>query len=190
MSVDIYRETSDGYETYEGEITYISLEASNSNGVATFEGEITIYSDGELSAGVNGSYYVDTGGATEGLLAPVSAVKSYDEGYYLIVQSSSRPDDAIDVDAEYPRGYYAVPVEVGSSNDEYAVITSGSVAEGDTVFLRYQQSAPSGGDSTSAGGESDSTGGMGGMPDFGGGSMPDFGGGGGMPNMGGGMPEG
>ena len=194
MSVDIYRETSDGYETYEGEITYISLEASNSNGVATFEGEITIYSDGGLSAGVNVSYYVDTGGAAEGLLAPVSAVKSYDEGYYLIVQSSSRPDGAIDVDAEYPKGYYAVPVEVGSSNDEYAVITSGSVEEGDTVFLRYQQSAPSGGDSTSSGGESDSSGGMGGMggmPDFGGGSMPDFGGGGGgMPSMGGGMPGG
>lgn len=191
MSVDIYRETSSGYEEYEGEITYISLEATNSNGVATFAGEITIYSNGELSAGVNVSYYVDTGGTSEGLLAPVSAVKSYDEGYYLIVQADSRPTDAVEVDAEYPSGYYAVPVEVGASNDEYAVITSGNVEEGDTVFLRYQQKAPSGGDSTSQGGESDSGSMV--MPDFGGaGGMPDFGGGGGggMPNMGGGMPGG
>lgn len=193
MSVDIYRETSSGYEEYEGEITHISLEATNSNGVATFAGEITIYSNGELSAGVNVSYYVDTGGTSEGLLAPVSAVKSYDEGYYLIVQSDSRPAGAIEVDAEYPGGYYAVPVEVGASNDEYAVITSGNVEEGDTVFLRYQQKAPSGGDSTSQGGGSDS--GSMAMPDFGGGGgMPDFsgggGGGGGMPSMGGGMPGG
>ena len=135
MSVDIYRETSDGYEEYEGEITYISLEATNSNGVATFAGEITIYSNGELSAGVNVSYYVDTGGTSEGLLAPVSAVKSYDEGYYLIVQADSRPDDAIEVDDEYPSGYYAVPVDVGASNDEYAVITSGNVEEGDLSLI-------------------------------------------------------
>ena len=190
MSVDIYRETSDGYEEYEGEITYISLEATNSNGVATFAGEITIYSNGELSAGVNVSYYVDTGGTSEGLLAPVSAVKSYDEGYYLIVQADSRPDDAIEVDDEYPSGYYAVPVDVGASNDEYAVITSGNVEEGDTVFLRYQQNAPSGGDSTSQGVDSDGSGMT--MPNSGGGGMPSFGGGGGggMPNMGGGMPGG
>lgn len=182
MSVTVYRETSDETEMYEAEITYISLEASNSNGVATFEGEITIYSEGELSAGVNVSYYVDVSGESEGLLAPVSAVRSYEDGYYLIVQSDSRPDSAIDVDEDYPSGYYAVPVEIGASNEDYVVVTSG-VEEGDTVFLRYQESAPSGGDETSSGGDTDTGGDTGG---FGGGSMPNFGGGG----MGGGMPGG
>ena len=185
MEVTVYRETSSETEMYEAEITYISLEASNSNGVATFEGEITIYSEGELSAGVNVSYYVDVGGATEGLLAPVSAVRSYDDGYYLIVQSDSEPEGAIEVDEDYPSGYYAVPVEIGSSNESYVVVTSG-VEEGDTVFLRYQESAPSGGDETSSGGDTDSGGDTGG---FGGGSMPNFGGGG-MGGMGGGMPGG
>ena len=179
MEVTVYRETSSETEMYEAEITYISLEASNSNGVATFEGEITIYSEGELSAGVNVSYYVDVGGATEGLLAPVSAVRSYDDGYYLIVQSDSEPEGAIEVDEDYPSGYYAVPVEIGSSNESYVVVTSG-VEEGDTVFLRYQESAPSSGDETSSGGD---TGG------FGRGSMPNFGGGG-MGGMGGGMSGG
>ena len=182
MSVTVYRETSDETEMYEAEITYISLEASNSNGVATFEGEITIYSEGELSAGVNVSYSVDVSGESEGLLAPVSAVRSYEDGYYLIVQSDSRPDSAIDVDEDYPSGYYAVPVEIGASNEDYVVVTSG-VEEGDTVFLRYQESAPSGGDETSSGGDTDTGGDTGG---FGGGSMPNFGGGG----MGGGMPGG
>ena len=181
MSVTVYRETSDETEMYEAEITYISLEASNSNGVATFEGEITIYSEGELSAGVNVSYYVDVSGESEGLLAPVSAVRSYEDGYYLIVQSDSRPDSAIDVDEDYPSGYYAVPVEIGASNEDYVVVTSG-VEEGNTVFLRYQESAPSGGDETSSGGDTDTGGDTGG---FGGGSMPNFGGG-----MGGGMPGG
>ena len=188
MSVTAYRETSDETEMYEAEITYISLEASNSNGVATFEGEITIYSEGELSAGVNVSYYVDVSGESEGLLAPVSAVRSYEDGYYLIVQSDSRPDSAIDVDEDYPSGYYAVPVEIGASNEDYVVVTSG-VEEGDTVFLRYQESAPSGGDETSSGGDTDTGGGTGGF-DFGGGSMPDFGGGGGMGGGFGGMPGG
>ena len=187
MSVTAYRETSDETEMYEAEITYISLEASNSNGVATFEGEITIYSEGELSAGVNVSYYVDVSGESEGLLAPVSAVRSYEDGYYLIVQSDSRPDSAIDVDEDYPSGYYAVPVEIGASNEDYVVVTSG-VEEGDTVFLRYQESAPSGGDETSSGGDTDTGGDTGG---FGGGSMPNFGGGGmGGGGMGGGMPGG
>lgn len=187
MSVTVYRETSDETEMYEAEITYISLEASNSNGVATFEGGITIYSEGELSAGVNVSYYVDVSGESEGLLAPVSAVRSYEDGYYLIVQSDSRPDSAIDVDEDYPSGYYAVPVEIGASNEDYVVVTSG-VEEGDTVFLRYQESAPSGGDETSSGGDTDTGGDTGG---FSGGSMPNFGGGGmGGGGMGGGMPGG
>ena len=188
MSVTVYRETSSETEVYEAEITYISLEASNSNGVATFAGEITTYSDGELSAGVNVSYYVDVGGATEGLLAPVSVLRSYDDGYYLIVQAGSEPEETIEVDEEYPDGFYAVPVETGSSNEDYVVITSGA-AEGDVVFLRYQQSAPSGGDETSSGGDTDTGGGTGGF-DFGGGSMPDFGGGGGMGGGFGGMPGG
>ena len=109
-------------------------------------------------------------------------MRSYDDGYYLIVQSDSRPDSTIDVDEDYPSGYYAVPVEIGASNEDYVVVLSG-VEEGNTVFLRYQESAPSGGDETSSGGDTDTGGDTGG---FGGGSMPNFGGGG----MGGGMPGG
>ena len=79
-----------------------------------------------------------------------------------------------------------MPVEVGVMNSRYARILSG-VEEGTEVFTRYQQAAPSGGDSTSQGGGSEESTMPGGM-DFSGGGMPDFSGGG-MPggNMGGPM---
>ena len=85
-------------------------------------------------------------------------------------------------DGVVPDGFYAVPVETGVSNSQYVRILSG-VEEGVEVFTRYQQTAPSGGDTTSQGQSEEQSG----FP--GGGEMPDFGGG--MPGgMGGGMPGG
>lgn len=198
MDVTVYRETSSNIVYYDATLTYLSLEAtSNSSGVSTFAAEITIDSKGELSSGVTVYYVIDTSegesnGTEETVLAPISALCSYDDGYYLIVQSDKKPDNAIDPEkaggsvTNYPKGYYAVPVEVGSYNGSYIQILSG-VEQEQTVFLRYQNAAPSGGDSTSTvGGESGNTG----MPDFSGG-MPDFGGnGGGMPNFSGGSSSG
>ena len=210
MDVTVYRETSSNIVYYDATLSYLSLEAtSNSSGVSTFAAEITIDSKGELSSGVTVYYSIDTSegesdGTEETVLAPIAALCSYDDGYYLIVQSDKKPDGAIDPDevggsvTDYPKGYYAVPVEVGSYNGSYIQILSG-VEQDQTVFLRYQNAAPSGGDSTSTvGGDESGSSGMpdfsGVMPDFGGngGSMPNFGGGGsggGMSGGGGGMPS-
>ena len=207
MPVTVYRSTSSDVVYYQGELTYLSLEAtSGSSGVSTFAATITITPlEGEafdLSSGVTVYYTIDTGGGDgegtgETVLAPLSALCTYDDGYYLLVQADSRPEGAIDPAevggsvTDYPKGYYAVPVEAGDYNEQYVQILSG-VEEDVTVFLRYQNAAPSGGDTTSEGdGEEE-----GGMPGFGGGEMPDFGsmGGGGMPDFGGGsgggMPSG
>ena len=73
-------------------------------------------------------------------------------------------------DGVVPDGFYAVPVETGVSNSQYVRILSG-VEEGVEVFTRYQQTAPSGGDTTSQGQSEEQSG----FP--GGGEMPDFGGG-------------
>lgn len=194
MPVTVYRSTSSDVVYYQGELTYLSLEAtSGSSGVSTFAATITITPlEGEefdLSSGVTVYYSIDTGdgeGTGETVLAPLSALCTYDDGYYLLVQADSRPDNAIDPAEEggsvtdYPEGYYAVPVEAGDYNEQYVQILSG-VEEGATVFLRYQNAAPSGGDTTSDSGEEES-----GMPGFGGGEMPDFGDMGGMPDFGGG----
>ena len=195
MEVTVYRTTSSSSEPvyYPATLTYLSLEATSStSGVSTFEATITIDSAGELSSGVTVYYIIDTsGGSGESVLAPIDALCTYDDGYYLLVASGSRPESTIDPAevggsvTDYPDGYYAVPVEVGDYNESYVQILSG-VEEGTEVFLRYQNAAPSGGDTTSTDGSEDSgSSGFAGGGDF---QMPSGGMGGGM--MGGGMPGG
>lgn len=193
MPVQIVRSGAETNEIYEGTITEVGLEATSSGGVATFAVEITIDSDGALSSGVNVSYYIDVGEDTgEGVLAPVAAVQYTDEGTCLFVQADARPENAVDLaDGVVPDGFYAVPVEVGTSSGRQVRILSGA-EEGMTVFLGYQQAAPSGGDTTSQGGESQAVVGVQMMPGEFSGGMPGFstgGGGGGMGrDMGGGRP--
>ena len=184
MEVDI---TQSGAETdthYTGTVTAISYEATNTNGVAYFPITITIPSEGALSAGVNVSYTITVGDESEGVLAPIAALQSTSEGTCLFVKADSRPDNAVDLEeGVVPDGFYAVPVETGVSNSQYVRILSG-VEEDVEVFTRYQQAAPSGGDTTS---QRESGQEFEGMPDFSqGGVMPGGNmGGGGMP--GGGM---
>ena len=178
MGMDVTIVASSGEKTYQGTVTEISYEATNSSGVAYFPITIEIDSAGALSAGVNVSYYISTGDDEEGVLVPLSALKSTDEGTCVFVRSDTRPDNAVDLEeGVVPDGFYAVPVEVGATNSQYARIVSG--VEADTeVFTRYQNAAPSGGQMPDFGG--------GQMPDFGGGQMPDFSGGGMNGGMGGG----
>ena len=197
MEVTVYRTTSSKTEFYPATLSYLSLEAtSGSSGVSTFAATITINSQGKLSSGVTVYYAIDPSGSEHGteetVLVPVSALFSYDDGYYLLVQSEKKPVDAIDPAevggsvTEYPDGYYAVPVEVGDYNGSYIQILSG-VEKDATLFLRYMNVRPSGGDTTSDVGEEQS--GMAGFPAFGEGGMPNFGSGNmpsGMPNFGGG----
>ena len=181
MEVDV---TQSGAETdthYTGTVTAISYEATNTNGVAYFPITITIPSDGALSAGVNVSYTITVGDESEGVLAPIVALQNTTEGVCLFVKADSRPDNAVDLEeGVVPDGFYAVPVETGVSNSQYVRILSG-VEEDVEVFTRYQQAAPSGGDTTSQGESGQEMEGM-----------PGFSGGGGMAggNMGGGMPGG
>lgn len=190
MPVRIVRSGAEQDTEYEGTVTDVGLEATSSGGVATFSVEITIESGGELSAGVNVSYYIEVGdGDTgEGVLAPVAAVQSTDEGTCLFVRADARPENAVDLEeGVVPEGFYAVPVEVGTSSGMQVRILSG--VEKDTeVFVGYQRTAPSGGDTTSQGdGTQTSQSGFpggdfsGGFP---GGGMPS----GGMNGMGGGRP--
>ena len=215
MDVTVYRTTSSSTVTYPATLSYLSLSAtSGSSGVSTFAATITINSQGALSSGVTVYYSISPseGNTEESVLAPISALCTYDDGYYLLVQRDSKPAGAIDPAAvggsvtEYPEDYYAVPVEVGDYNGNYIQIRSGVERE-ETVFLRYMNAAPTGGDRTSDVEGQEGNGGMmpggfgdfsfgegSGMPSFGngGGSMPSFGGsGGGMPGgSGGGMPGG
>lgn len=186
MEVDITQSGAESDTHYTGTVTAISYEATNTNGVAYFPITITIPSEGALSAGVNVSYTITVGDESEGVLAPIAALKSTSEGTCLFVKADTRLDNAVDLeDGVVPDGFYAVPVETGVSNSQYVRILSG-VEEGVEVFTRYQQAAPSGGDTTSQSGEEQEFQGMG---DFSGGRPSGMEPGGGMMpggNMGGG----
>lgn len=186
MEVDITQSGAESDTHYTGTVTAISYEATNTNGVAYVPITITIPSEGALSAGVNVSYTITVGDESEGVLAPIAALKSTSEGTCLFVKADTRPDNAVDLeDGVVPDGFYAVPVETGVSNSQYVRILSG-VEEGVEVFTRYQQAAPSGGDTTSESGEEQEFQGMG---DFSGGRPSGMEQGGGMMpggNMGGG----
>ena len=196
--VTVTRTSAETTTEYPGVVTYLSPEASSSGGVATFAATIEIQSDGELSSGVSVAYKIAIGDSEEGVLAPVSALKSHEDQYYLYVKSDTRPANAVDLtdpETEIPDGFWAVPVEVGNSNSQYIRILSG-VDEDTVVFTRYRQNAPTNGSSTSQQDDEamsfeDMFGGS--IPGSSGGSMPNMGGftGGGssggssMPNMGG-----
>ena len=202
--VTITRTSAETTTEYPGVITYLSPEASSSGGVATFTATIEIESAGELSSGVSVAYKISLGDSEEGVLAPVSALKNHEDQYYLYVKSDTRPANAVDLtdpETEIPDGFWAVPVEVGSSNSQYIRILSG-VEEDTEVFTRYRQNAPTTGSTTSqmedeemsfedmfANGGFGNMGGMSGMPNMNGGgssgSRPGSGGSSGMPNMGG-----
>lgn len=193
--------TRSGAETsrrYQGTVTYISPEATSTGGVATFAATIEIDSMGELSSGVSVSYAISLGDSEEGVLAPISALKSHEDRYYLYVKADTRPDNAVEIDdpeTEIPEGFWAVPVEVGNSNATYARIVSG-VDKDVEVFTRYRQTAPGNSSTTSNNKDEEMSFedffGSGEMPNFGGGqggNMPSFGGGqgGNMPSFGGGQ---
>lgn len=152
LTVEVTRTSAEVTTPYEAEISNISFEASSDSGVSTFPVTIEINSAGALSAGVSVSYSVSVGDTEESVLAPVEAVKSTSEGNCLFVKADQRPDNAVTLsgedDPEVPKGFYAVPVELGSSNSIYVRILSGVEADVE-VFTRYQQSAPAGSDSTS-----------------------------------------
>lgn len=178
MEVYLYRTTSSGTVEYPATLTYLSLEAtSGSGGVSTFEATITIDSQGALSSGVTVYYSIDTSGkgnTQETVLAPLNAVCTYDDGYYMIIQSEKKPDNAIDpaevggTVTDYPDGYYAIPVEAGDYNGNVIQILSG-VEKDATVFLRYMNARPSGGNTTSkVEGQDNARGQMGGYPGMGG----------------------
>ena len=138
MEVDITQSGAESDTHYTGTVTEISYEATNSNGVAYFPITITIPSGGALSAGVNVSYSITVGDESEGVLAPIAALKSTSQGTCLFVKADAAPDNAVELeDGVVPDGFYAVPVETGVSNSQYVRILSG-VEEGVEVFTRYQ----------------------------------------------------
>ena len=128
-----------------GTVETVSLSSTVNNGVATYP--ITISADnteGTLQVNSYINYSLTASENDNCLVLPLQCVKtvSTEEGETLTVVyvKGDRPENAVDnviADEEIPEGYWAVPVEIGIS-DNYNVEIRSGVEEGTEVFMQVQ----------------------------------------------------
>ena len=128
-----------------GMVETVSMSSTVNNGVATYP--ITISADNGEGT-IQGNSYLDyslTASENDNCLTlPLQCVRtvSTEEGETLqvVYVSGSKPDNAVEnvmVDEQIPEGYWAVPVEIGIS-DNYSVEIRSGVEEGTEVFTQMQ----------------------------------------------------
>ena len=129
-----------------GTVETVSLSSSVNNGVATYP--VTISADNTEGTLQVNSYIDYTITASENdncLVLPLQCVRTVtqEDGTTInvvFVESGQRPENAIDtpmLEEEIPDGFWAVPVEIGISDNFNVEIKSG-VEEGTTVFTQIQ----------------------------------------------------
>lgn len=128
-----------------GTVETVSMSSTVNNGVATYP--ITISADNSEGTIQVNSYINYSLTASENdncLILPLQCVRtvSTEEGETLqvVYVSGSRPDNAVEnvmADEMIPEGYWAVPVEIGIS-DNYNVEIRSGVEEGTEVFTQMQ----------------------------------------------------
>ena len=141
MPVDLDQWGTPGFGTVET----VSLSSTVNNGVATYP--ITIAADnadGSLQVNSYVDYTITASENDNCLILPLQCVRTVtqEDGTSLSVVfvKGDRPDKAVDtpmMDEEIPSGFWAVPVEIGISDNFHVEIKSG-VEEGDEVFTQMQ----------------------------------------------------
>jgi multidrug resistance efflux pump len=129
-----------GQQTFMGLVESVSLEGKFENGISYFPAIIKVDNpDGSLMTGMYVDYSMVASQSDDCLLVPVQAVKYTSEGTCLFIKADSPPENALDPEVlgiEIPEGFYAVPVQVGLSDNSSAEILEG-VEEGTEVFTQY-----------------------------------------------------
>ena len=141
MPVDLDQWGTPGFGTVET----VSLSSTVNNGVATYP--ITIAADnadGSLQVNSYVDYTITASENDNCMILPLQCVRTVtqEDGTSLSVVfvKGDRPDNAVDtpmMDEEIPSGFWAVPVEIGISDNFHVEIKSG-VEEGDEVFTQMQ----------------------------------------------------
>ena len=141
MPVDLDQWGTPGFGTVET----VSLSSTVNNGVATYP--ITIAADnadGSLQVNSYVDYTITASENDNCLILPLQCVRTVTQedgsSVNVVFVKGDRPDNAIDtpmVDEEIPSGFWAVPVEIGISDNFHVEIKSG-VEEGDEVFTQMQ----------------------------------------------------
>ena len=129
-----------------GTVETVSMSSTVNNGVATYP--ITISADnaeGTLQVNSYVNYTITASENDNCLVLPLQCVRtvSQEDGTtvnVVFVESGQRPENAIDTPTlteEIPNGFWAVPVEIGISDNFNVEIKSG-VEEGTVVFTQIQ----------------------------------------------------
>ncbi|HHT17472.1 MAG TPA: HlyD family efflux transporter periplasmic adaptor subunit [Papillibacter sp.] len=140
MFVDVKQWGRYGEEYFMGVVESVSLEGKFEGGVSYFPAIIRVDNyDGRLLSGMYVDYSLVASQSEDTLLVPVQSVKYTEAGSVVFVRTETEPENTLNPEEygfEVPEGFYAVPVEVGLSDNYYAEILSG-VEEGMEVFTQY-----------------------------------------------------
>ena len=128
-----------------GIVESVSLSSTVNNGVATYPMVVSMDNmDGMIQVNSNIQYSLIASQNDNCLILPIQAVRtvSLEDGSSatVVYVSGERPDNALDgvmADEEIPDGFWAVPVEIGIS-DNYNVEIKSGVEEGTEVFTQIQ----------------------------------------------------
>lgn len=128
-----------------GTVETVSMSSTVNNGVATYP--ITISadnSDGSIQVNSYINYSLVASENDNCLVVPIQCVRTAStedgEAVTVVYVKGDRPDNALEnvmVDEEIPDGFWAVPVEIGIS-DNYNVEIRSGVEEGTEVFTQIQ----------------------------------------------------
>ena len=131
--------------TFMGTVESVSLNSKAENGVASYPMVITVDNyDGTLMTGSYINYSLVASENDNCLVLPIQCVKSVplEDGSAgsVVFVKGDRPDNAVELTVEVdgvPKDFWAVPVEIGLSDDYNVEIKSG-VEEGMEVFTTVQ----------------------------------------------------
>ena len=128
-----------------GTVETVSLSSSVNNGVATYPITISVdNSEGNLQVNSYINFKITASENDNCLVLPLQCVRkiSQEDGTTMdvVFVKGSRPDNAVEtpmLEEEIPDGFWAVPVEIGISDNTNVEIRSG-VEEGTEVFAQIQ----------------------------------------------------
>ena len=128
-----------------GIVETVSLSSTVNNGVATYPMVVSMDNmEGMIQVNSNIQYSLIASQNDNCLILPIQAVRtvSLEDGSSatVVYVSGDRPENALDgvmADEEIPDGFWAVPVEIGIS-DNYNVEIKSGVEEGTEVFTQTQ----------------------------------------------------
>lgn len=128
-----------------GTVETVSLSSSVNNGVATYPITISVdNSEGNLQVNSYINFKITASENDNCLVLPLQCVRkiSQEDGTTMdvVFVKGSRPDNAVEtpmLEEEIPDGFWAVPVEIGISDNTNVEIKSG-VEEGTEVFTQIQ----------------------------------------------------